>query len=202
MARQGEVPADDFYAAVRASARRGPHSHGWASPCPAPLVGWEVARFSSSMVRIPAQIARHEPVIGHARLATSTATHGAAPSAQEGQPLIAHGWLLAHNGHSASPALLSHHRPAPADSHALLDLLVEHGPHWLAAHASLWSDDAPHALICAQATTAAVRVYAVRVASSRRPAHPLYLTRYRTGAWLVSSAAGAALLPDGLTEVA
>lgn len=108
--------ADRLTAAV---ARRGPHTHGWATPHLAPwgsLGVWSILGGTGGLSDPPPGL-----TIGHSRLATSGARHGDQPPAGEYQPLTHGPRVLAHNG------VLPDHPQDVIDSCALLAMDDPHG---------------------------------------------------------------------------
>lgn len=185
-------PARDIAFAARRAGDRGPHSHGIAD-LTAP--DGTVTRGAQ---RLPETLPVSEGlVIAHSRLATSTGRPGTLPDPAEGQPLQDYqsGWTLAHNGHSRAGRLtaLSEGR-RPGDTHGLLTLLSQHGPAAL-ADPELYGGS-PQAILGAREGEA----FALRMNGRRAFAHPLYLTTYEGGAFIVGNAPVASrstLIPAG-----
>lgn len=116
---------DDADTLTHAVARRGPHTHGWATPAintHGPLGIWALTGGSGPLDHPPPGLA-----LGHSRLATSGAHHGDQPPDHEYQPLRRGPRALAHNG--ILPRADQHH----IDSRTLLpipdphDFLISHG---------------------------------------------------------------------------
>jgi len=190
---RGPVPAADWRRALAGAAARGPHSYGWGRLQDDGT--WAVQYGAGSLTGRPPPPAG-TVLIGHSRLATSTARPGDLPDPAEGQPLTSADGAsaLAHNGAATNPALLAHASRMPRDSSALLELLLG-GLETLREHGALL-DGAPHALILAHDGCLAVW----RRPGPRRDAHPLYLTRYPQDGWLVAQKGAASdLLGHGLT---
>lgn len=179
----GRVPEADLAAAVRAAGARGPHSWGWAYP--------------SAVVRGPGRL----PVpsaeergtalaLGHSRLATSTAGPGTVPDPEEGQPVRASRWTVAHNGTSGALALVGRAEAVPWDTRGILAVLEAEGLEGLENLALF--DGKPQALLCSRGE----ELVALRVHGATVSAHPLYLTRYPAGLIVSSSPVGEAELLD------
>lgn len=174
-----------FVEAAAAAGRRGPHSHGWAwidAAGPVRVVG----RGRLTAATLPPASASAAWVIGHSRLATDTARHGALPVPDEGQPLIDGSVIVAHNGHAAT--LVDKGRP-PSDSRAVA--------RWAATSLDLFNSCAepdPQAAVFITGN----QLYAWRHDGRKYPAHPLYL---QSGSIVTSvpTHGSAVLLPVGLT---
>lgn len=185
----GEPPADVVERAVAGAARRGPHTHGWAT-----WAGeWGVRHGDGPLTP---SVVPGLATVGHSRLATSGRQPGTVPSAADGQPLLLDGHVLAHNGRVTNDEILDTF-PAAIDSGSLLAAICAGE---LVQDLLDVASDGPHALIVGAPTgDLTVARWAGR---NGRPAHPLYFAGGRS--WSVVSSAplpGGALLAEGIHHV-
>lgn len=182
----GEPPPELIGLACAGAAKRGPHSHGWAT-----YAGEWAVRYGAGPIT-PAVVPGLS-TIGHSRLATSGRQPGTVPDAADGQPLVLDGHVLAHNGRVTNAELLDTF-PASIDSGSLLAAMVAGE---LVQDLLAVASHGPHALIVG-APTGDLTV-ARHHGADDYPAHPLYLATGR--GWSVVSSApipNSRLIPEGV----